>query len=230
MRSLLIALASTLFILPGARGMAQDAAATPLAPTASSSPTALTAPEAYRLQTGDSFGIVYRLNPEYDETVNVQPDGTVSVDLLGSLAVRGLTVAQARLLLEQAASKRLRDPELFLELKEWERPHYTVLGEVGAPGRFELRGPLTVEDGLAIAGGLKISARHTKILLIHRVNDTVGETELVDVRRLEHPTKPGTELLALRPGDIVVVPISKLAKVERYVKIVNFGIGSYIPL
>lgn len=193
-------------------------------------PTPLTAPATYVLQTGDAFAIVYRLTPEYNQTVSVQPDGTVSLDLLGSLEVRGLTVAQTRALLEKAASKRLRDPELSVELKDWERPHYTVLGEVGTPGRFELRGPLTVEDGLAIAGGLKVSARHTKILLIHRIDDTVGETELVDVRRLEHPTKPGTELLSLRPGDIVVVPMSKLAKVERYVKITNFGIGSYIPL
>lgn len=192
--------------------------------------TPLTAPASYQLQTGDTFAIVYRLTPEYNQTVGVQPDGTVTVDLLGSLAVRGLTVAQARSVLEEAASKRLRDPDLSLELKEWERPHYTVLGEVGTPGRFELRGPLTVEDGLAVAGGLKVSARRTKILLIHRINDTVGETELVDVRRLEHRAKPGTELLSLRPGDIVVVPMTKLAKVERYVKIINFGVGTYIPI
>ena len=190
----------------------------------------LTAPATYQLQTGDTLGVVYRLTPEYNQGVTVQPDGTVTLQLLGALKGRGLTVEEARLAIRDLAAKRLRDPEVSLELRDWDRPHFTVLGEVGTPGRFELRGPLSVEDALAIAGGVKISGKRTNILLIHRVDDTVGQTELVDLRALERNPKPGKELLPMQPGDIVVVPISKLTKVERYVRLVNFGLGSYIPL
>ena len=190
----------------------------------------LTPPATYQLQTGDSVGVVYRLTPEYNQTVSVQPDGTVTLQLLGAVRVRGLTVDEARVVIHDAAAKRLRDPEVSLEIRDWEKPHFTVLGEVGLPGRFELRGPLSVEDALAMAGGVKGSGKRTNILLIHRVDATVGQTQLVDLRMLERNPKPGTELLALQPGDIVVVPISKLTKVERYVRLINFGIGSYIPL
>ena len=89
---------------------------------------------AYQLQAGDSVQILYRLTPEYNQTVSVQPDGSVTLQLLGSVPVRGLTMVQARELIQQAASKRLRNPELALELKDFERPHFTVLGEVGTPG------------------------------------------------------------------------------------------------
>ena len=189
-----------------------------------------TAPASYQLQTGDSLGVVYRLTPEYNQTTSVQPDGTVTLQLLGPLKVRGLTVEEARVTIRNAAANRLRDPEVSLELKDWDKPHFTVLGEVGLPGRFELRGPLSVEDALAVAGGVKGSGKRTNILLIHRVDNTIGQTQLVDIRALERNPKPGTELLSLQPGDIVVVPITKLAKVERYVKLVNYGVGSYIPL
>ncbi len=190
----------------------------------------LTVPATYQLQAGDSIGVVYRLTPEYNQTVSVQPDGTVTLQLLGPLKVQGLTVDEARFLIHDAAAKRLRDPEVSVEVKDWEKPHFTVLGEVGLPGRFELRGPLSVEDALAMAGGIKPNGKRTNILLIHRIDNTVGQTQLVDLRALERKAKPGTELLALQPGDIVVVPITKLAKVERYVRLVNFGVGSYFPL
>ncbi len=185
--------------------------------------TPLTAPPPYRLQAGDSFTVLYRITPEYNETVSVQPDGTVTLQLLGSVPVRGLTLTDAQAFIEKDAAKRLRNPELSLELKDYEKPHFTVLGEVATPGRYELRGPLSVQDGVALAGGFKLSARHTKILLIHRIDDTTGETQLIDFNALEKP-HPGMELRPLQPGDLIIVPISKLSKVERYVKVVNTGV------
>ncbi len=182
---------------------------------------------AYRLQAGDAIEVLYRYTPEYDQTVNVQPDGSVALTLLGTVPVRGLTVEEARLRIVAAAATRLNQPVVSLALKDYERPHFTVLGEVEKPGRYELRGALSTVDGVAIAGGLKSSARHTQIVLIHRVSDTVGETQLLDFKRLDH-AKKGQELIALRDGDVIVVPQNKLSKVERYVKLAN--VGAYYPL
>ena len=181
----------------------------------------------YRLQTGDSFEVKYRYTPEYDQTVSVQPDGQVSLVLLGNVTVRGLTVDEARARLTAEAGKRLLKPEVAIDLKDFEKPHFTVVGEVEKPGRYELRGPITAVDGLAMAGGFKVTAKHTQIVLIHRVSDTVGEATLIDYKRLEH-AKPGQELISLRDGDILVVPQSKFSKFERFVKIGN--IGAYYPL
>jgi polysaccharide export outer membrane protein len=181
------------------------------------------AQESYRLQNGDSFEVLYRLSPEYNQTVSVQPDGAVTLTLLGPVPVRGLTLEEARNRIVREASKRFNHPEVSLTLKDYVKPHFTVLGEVGTPGRFELRGSLSPADALAIAGGLKQSARHNNILLIHRINQTVGETTLINFKALEKAS-PGQELTSLRDGDIIIVPQSKLSKVERYVKVFNTGV------
>ena len=43
----------------------------------------------YRLQAGDAFEVQYRYTPEYNQTVSVQPDGKVSLALLGDVACEG---------------------------------------------------------------------------------------------------------------------------------------------
>lgn len=198
---------------------------TPPSATSASTPrVALTG--GYRFQPGDSLTIRYRLTPEYNQTTTLQPDGTVTLRLLGPVYLRGLTEPEARTRIQELAARRLESPEVSLELTNLNAPHFTVMGQVGTPGRYVLRGPLTVQDALAIAGGLTKDARHTKIVLVHRVSDTVGSTQLIDMKQFETKPKPGTELVSMQPDDILVVPKSKLANVERYVKLPNFGIGS----
>lgn len=217
MRPLLMTAIFLCVALPGVRAQkVAPESAPPQAPAAD-----------YCLQAGDTFEVLYRYTPEYNQTVRIQPDGMVSLTLLGAVPVRGLTVEEARKRILHEAAKRFNNPDVSLALKDFERPHFTVLGEVANPGRFELRGSLSTVDALAMAGGLKTSARHNNILLIHRVNQTVGETTLIDFKALENG-RPGRELITLRDGDIIIVPQSKLSKVERYVKLTNIGI--YYPL
>ena len=180
-------------------------------------------PSDYRIETGDTVEVLYRNSPEFNQTVSVQPDGAVALQLVGTVPIRGLTVEEARGRITREAAKRLNDPDVSLALKDFDKPHFTVMGEVTNPGRYELRGSLSAVDGLAMAGGFKITAKHTQILLIHRINNTIGETQLVDYRSLEKPRR-GQELIALRPGDLIIVPQSKLSKLERYVKLVNAGV------
>ena len=178
----------------------------------------------YRLETGDTIEVLYRKSPELNQTVVVQPSGSVTLQLIGSVPVGGLTVAEARERITRLASVRLNAPEVSLDLKDFDKPHFTVMGEVTNPGRYELRGSLSAIDGLAMAGGFKNTAKHTQIVLIHRINNVIGETQLIDYRELEKPQHSGKELIALRPGDMIIVPQSKLSKLERYVKLANTGV------
>ncbi len=178
----------------------------------------------YRIETGDTVEVLYRKSPEFNQSVTVQPDGSVALQLIGSIPIRGLTLQEAQDRITRKAAVRLNDPEVSLALKDFDKPHFTVMGEVTNPGRYELRGSLSAIDGLAIAGGFKMTAKHTQILLIHRVNNVIGETRLVDYKELEKPQPKGHELLVLQPGDLIIVPQNKLSKVERYVKLANTGV------
>ena len=70
-------------------------------------------------------------------------------------------------------------------MKDFEKAHFVVVGEVNSPGRFELRGNVTVFEAIAIAGGFKTaSAKHSQVLLVHRVNDQFGETHVLNLKEI----------------------------------------------
>ena len=184
--------------------------------------------DAYVLQPGDSVEVSYIYTPEYNLTVSVPPDGVVGLTRVGSVHIAGLTLRAAQGVIAEAASRSgLNKPEVSLTLRDFVKPTFTVLGEVNRPGRYELRGDVRIPDALAIAGGLNYNARHKNIILIHRLNETEGETTLIDYKLFEKKhSEVQTELL--EPGDIIVVPQGNLSKIEHVVKLAN--IGAYYPL
>src|SRR2546421_11710593 len=93
--------------------------------------------ERYRLQPGDVLEVQYRYSPEFNQTITIQPDGYVSLEIGGDVKVGGLTVEQARQAILRRASQRLQDPEATLILKEFQKPYFVVAGEVAQPGKIE---------------------------------------------------------------------------------------------
>jgi polysaccharide export outer membrane protein len=181
------------------------------------------APEArYVLEPNDILSIKYVSTPEYDHTATVQPDGYLSAPLIGELKVAGLTLPQAREAIVAAAARRLRDPEVYVDLREFDKLRFTVVGEVGTPGRFDLRGRTTVLDAIATAGGLRPSSKHSQVLLLRPVDRQRAATYLLDVKRLMQPEGAAGNV-DIAAGDILVVPQNKISKIERIVRLVNFG-------
>src|SRR5229473_469783 len=79
--------------------------------------------ERYRLHTGDSLLLEYRLSPELNQTAMIGPDGYVDLNVAGSVKVSGLTLQEAHDLIVQKASEHLNQPELNLELKDFQHPY-----------------------------------------------------------------------------------------------------------
>ena len=178
----------------------------------------------YRLQPSDTLEIHYRYSPEFDQTVTVQPDGFVALQLAGDLKLQGLTVDQAKAAILEKATQRLRDPEITVVLKDFEKPYFLVGGEVANPGRFEMRGPVTAIEAIAMAGGFKTaSAKHSQVILFRRVGPDLAKTEILDLKAAMSPS--ATEGLAdLKSGDMLIVPQNRVSKIERFVKWGNYGI------
>ena len=177
----------------------------------------------YYIQPSDSLTIRYLYSPEYDHVAVVQPDGYMSAPIVGELKVGGLTLTQAREAIVAAAGSRLRDPEVFVDLKEFDKPHFVVGGEVGTPGRFELRTRTSVLEAVAMAGGFKPSSLHSQVLLFRRHDQEHAEATLIDAKDLMAGNNPAGDI-ALQAGDMIVVPQNKVSKVERIIKWVNIGV------
>src|SRR6266853_1833380 len=64
----------------------------------------------YKLQRGDGFDISFELNPEFNQTATVQPDGYVTLRGIGELMVADKTVPELTATLRTAYSKILNEP------------------------------------------------------------------------------------------------------------------------
>jgi polysaccharide export outer membrane protein len=183
----------------------------------------------YRLQPSDRLDLAYRYSPEYNESLTIQPDGFVSIKLVGDLKLEGLTLDEARACLLTALKTRLNDPEITLTLQDFVRPTYTVAGQVGNPGRYEIRGPVNIIEAIAIAGGFKDSAKHSQVILFHRVSPDIAQTHVLNLKRMMNPDHSHVEeAVVIQPGDLLIVPKNRVSKIADYVHWV--GVGSTFPL
>lgn len=182
----------------------------------------------YHIQPSDVLEIHYRYTPEFDQTVTVQPDGFVTLRLIGDLKLQGRTLDQVKATVLEKATLRLKAPEITVVLKEFEKPYFVVGGEVANPGKFEMRGQVTALQAIAMAGGFKTaSAKHSQVLLFRRVGPDLAQTEILDLKAAVRPSAK-EPLAELRPGDMLIVPQNRVSKVERFVKWTN--IGMYYPV
>ena len=174
----------------------------------------------YRLQPEDKIDVQYRYTPEYNALVSIQPDGFISLPLAGDVKVAGLTLEGASAAIAKKAGERLREPEVSVLLREYVKPYFVVAGEVGHPGRFDLRGTVTVVEAIAQSGGFKESSKHTQVVLLHRVDPEHAEVKLLNLNRLMSASGI-REDLALRSGDMLVVPRNFISKVEPFIRLTS---------
>ncbi len=186
--------------------------------------------ERYTLHPGDVLEIQYRYTPEFNQTLTVQPDGYVSLEIGGDLKVGGRNLAEVRSLVMAKARTRLATPELTIVLKEFQKPYVVVAGEVVQPGRFEVREKLTAIQAVLLAGGFKDSAKSSQILVFRKLNAETAEVRTLNFKTLKKSTDLENDL-NLQPGDMILVPRNRISKIERYVRLASVAafINPLIP-
>ncbi len=169
----------------------------------------------YRLKTSDVVEVTFTVAPEFNQTLTILPDGFVMLKDAGAVEAQGLTVREFAKAIEKAYGGYLHDPEAAVALKEFERPYFVVGGEVGKPGKYELRSDTTVAEAVQIAGGLTGQAKHSQVVLFRRVNDELVESRLLDLKRMlsQRSLKEDARLM---PGDLVFVPQNRISKISRF--------------
>jgi polysaccharide export outer membrane protein len=209
-RRLFLAVSLCLLILPGAV-RAQDQKAPRL--------TTVTE-DRYRLQPGDVIEVQFRYTPEFNQTVTVQPDGYISLEIGGDLKVAGLTVEETRRAILSQAAKRLQDPVAAIVLKEFQKPYFVVAGEVAQPGKIEMREKVTALQAIMLAGGMKESAKSSQVVVFRKINSDTAEVKVLNLKQIRQTSDLENDL-TLQAGDMVYVPRDKLSKVERFMRLVS---------
>src|SRR5271168_187127 len=144
----------------------------------------------YRIQAGDQFDLNFELSPEFNQpAVEVQPDGFVALRNVGDVHVSGQTVPELTETLRMAYGKILHDPLISVVLKDFQKPYFIADGQIGKPGKYDLRGDTTLTQAIAIAGGFTDNSKHSQVLLFRRVDDQWTEARIINVKKMEKEGK-----------------------------------------
>lgn len=165
------------------------------------------------LGAGDQIYITVFGQPDMSAEVTVNDNQQVTLPLVGSLKVGGLTPP----MLERLIANRLKEgeyllnPEVSIQVRQVRSQVMSVLGEVQRPGRFVLAGKMTVLDALAMAGGMTPRADQI-VVLIRRDASKIGGSSSQEINlSLKHllDSKRAELNLELRNDDVLFVAQQK---------------------
>ena len=157
----------------------------------------------YRLGPGDKLRIEVYKDPQLSQSVQVRPDGKITLPLVGDVEASGRTPIELRDALATSLKEYMNNPTVTVIVVEAIASQVTVMGEVSRPGAITLHGPLTVLQVIAMAGGFKEFA-NTKDVRVLRQN---GNGALSTLRfNYKDVVNGDAKPFYLRSGDTVIVP------------------------
>ncbi len=157
----------------------------------------------YRIGREDVLEVVVWHEPELTRVVPVRPDGKISLPLAGELDAAGQTPAELQARLVKVFGPYIRDPAVAVLVREINGSRVFVLGEVTKPGAFPLRGPMSVVQAVALAGG-RTEFGGDEVVWVRQKKD--GKTERVTLSYGDLMKGEAAGALWLRSGDVLYVP------------------------
>jgi polysaccharide export outer membrane protein len=179
----------------------------------------------YRIESGDILELSFRYTPEFDQEVTVQPDGFVQLKgVQNDVHIQGLTVPEVIESLKKVYVNVLHDPVISVVLRDFEKPYFIAGGQVSKPGKYDLRGTTTATQAIAIAGGFSDFSKSSQVLLFRHYSDDLVEVKVLNLNRVLKD-KSYREDLQLQPGDMLFVPKTFMAKIDRFLP--RSSLGTY---
>lgn len=198
---------SLALVMSAASLLAQPAVAPlPNSPTTSPPPRTNTgtvvAPD-YRLVAGDKLRIEVYKDPQLSQSLEIRPDGKITLPLIGDVPAAGATPRELASTLTDRLREYVTTPVVTVIVAEAMPAMVYVMGEVNSPGAQPLREPITVIQALAVAGGFKDFANPKKIRILRKGPGGAIRTIQYNYREaIERSDRP----FFLQPGDTIIVP------------------------
>jgi polysaccharide biosynthesis/export protein len=181
--------------------------AQPAAPTPAQA-SAKSVDSNYIIGPGDSLEVFVWRNPELSVTVPVRPDGKISTPLVEDMVAVGKTAPQLARDMEKVLSEYVRSPKvnIIVTTATSAFSQVKIVGQVQHPEALPYREGMTVLDALLAVGGLTqfASGNRARIVRMENGQETVIHVKLSDLLN----SGDVHENIALRPGDVLVVPQS----------------------
>jgi polysaccharide biosynthesis/export protein len=161
----------------------------------------------YKIGADDVLRLNIWMRPDLSKDGVVRDDGTFFVPLAGNVPVADLSLAEAQETIRLALSKYLREPQVDLEVKEYQSQLFFANGLFTHPGSYPIRGTTTVLEGISNAGGVAENGNLQGAYLVRK-----GKVVPIDFVSL-FTRGAMSQNIPLADGDLIYVPSIETARV-----------------
>jgi polysaccharide export outer membrane protein len=171
----------------------------------------------YRFYPGDEVEVQCPSAPELNRTAVVQPDGRISLPLVGAVMAADRSAQDLEAALTDAYGHHLLRPDVTVGVKTAGPLKIFVGGEVDKPGIYDMSGDMDALRAVFQAGGFKPSGKRTQVVIIRRGPDGRAMYRTTDLRAAM-TGGAGADAVPLRRFDIVYVPRTGISTVGVFVQ------------
>jgi len=161
----------------------------------------------------------------------VTPEGTIQLPAIGNVPAQGMTLDELKREIDQRYAQEIEGIEVTPVLIARAPRYIYVLGEVPNPGRYELTGPTTAIQSIAMAGGWNVGANLREVVVFRRAEDWRLVATKLDLKGAVYGKRPApSDELWIRDADIVIVPKSPVLWADEFIELVfTRGIYGVVP-
>ncbi len=160
----------------------------------------------YIIGPEDVLEITVWKNADLSKSVQVRPDGRISLPLIGDVSAVGRTTSQLTADIANRLKAFMENPVVSIVVNQVNSYLIYVLGEVKTPGRYPLKSKTTLLQAITLAGGFTPVAARNKIVVFRFGRDGEG---LIKIKASydDIVLRDGTnQNIELKPGDQIVIP------------------------
>jgi len=197
-------------------------------PASASVPAPARSQAVTTISTADRINVTVFREPDLSvQDVLVDDSGMVALPLIGSVNAGGRSSDAVAADIENKLRPYLRNPQVAVVVKQAANKYISVAGSVMEPGRFQVEGPITLLQAIALARGPSQVASLDQALIM-RTNGTQKTAARFDLRQIERGQAEDPEVL---PGDTVAIGSSKFKTAWRdtILTLRSFNIFRLVP-
>lgn len=162
-------------------------------------------PAGYTIGADDVLDISVLQPEKMLVTVTVSPDGTITFPYIGTVQIKGMTLAQAQEDIQtRLADGYMKYPVVSIALKQSMSEKFFVYGEVMRPGTYRLEEKMTVLKAISLAGGFTKFGSSSRVKVLRSKEGEAGYS-VIKVNLNAAMRGSSKDDVVLKQGDIVVV-------------------------
>ena len=155
----------------------------------------------YKLGAGDKLRIEVYKDSQVSQSVQIRPDGKITLPLVGDIEATDVTPLELRDRITKSLREYMTNPVVTVIVQEAVSAVVFVTGEVSKSGPVPIHGPLNIVQALAMAGGFNEWANKKDVRILRQ-----GPTGMQTIHfNYQDAINGEVRPIYLKAGDTIIV-------------------------